>query len=614
MATAIHNVSELQAIQNDPAGSYVLAGNIDASGYNFSPIQNFSGTFDGSGYAISGLHISVTPSAGIYSYLGLFGSNSGLVENVGLVGESVTGGDLGNGFGEFVGGLVGVNYGTITRCYTAGSITGGDDAYVGGLVGYNFQAPISESFSLANVTVGDSSFFTTAKAGGLVGASNGSIENSFAMGDVHGGAGSSLGGLVGTESGVFYSYATGAVTGGPNSFVGGLVGDGIGLVYSYATGSSTGGTGSQVGALGGAYNTFGYPNASYNVLDSATSLTEGQLKSGLPAGFDPSIWGISSLINRGFPYLAGTLSVNHPPVAVSDFSFAQKGQLLTVDGAHGVLANDFDADHDVLRVTSVNDLTSSVGTSIAGVYGTLTLYADGRYTYLPRKDLVIASNYVADRFSYSVEDGHGGTAPGTLIVETLSQHASKTGYVPEPPHLATYATEAKNGATDFFDFNGGHLIEEHSGGTVSWRNNNPGNITYVGQKAAIGFYDSPNNHRVFCIFATYADGVNAAIRLLKTSIYNSHTIDDAMAIWTGDSGQALVGYQQKVDKYSGFAGSTIVGSLDDAQLYTLVTKGIQQAEIFKPGTVTYGDGGSAASAVLDTSAHNHAPHVADFWV
>ena len=34
-----------------------------------------------------------------------------------------------------------------------------------------------------------------------------------------------------------------------------------------------------------------------------TGLTTQQLKSGLPAGFDPNIWGQSPNINDGYPYL-----------------------------------------------------------------------------------------------------------------------------------------------------------------------------------------------------------------------------------------------------------------------------------------------------------------------
>jgi hypothetical protein len=40
-----------------------------------------------------------------------------------------------------------------------------------------------------------------------------------------------------------------------------------------------------------------------------TGLTSQQLKSGLPAGFDPCIWAEDKKINNGFPYL-----IANPPV------------------------------------------------------------------------------------------------------------------------------------------------------------------------------------------------------------------------------------------------------------------------------------------------------------
>src|SRR5207244_2010098 len=51
----INNISDLQAIQNNPSGSYVLGANIDAVGFYFSSIADFSGVLDGQGYSIDNL-------------------------------------------------------------------------------------------------------------------------------------------------------------------------------------------------------------------------------------------------------------------------------------------------------------------------------------------------------------------------------------------------------------------------------------------------------------------------------------------------------------------------------------------------------------------------------
>jgi len=69
----------------------------------------FSGIFDGSGHTISNLTIN-RPAT---DYVGLFGitSAASAIWNVGLIGGGVSG-------ANYVGGLVGGNYGTVSNSYT----------------------------------------------------------------------------------------------------------------------------------------------------------------------------------------------------------------------------------------------------------------------------------------------------------------------------------------------------------------------------------------------------------------------------------------------------------------------------------------------------------------
>ncbi|OOC13523.1 hypothetical protein BM451_10930, partial [Dickeya dadantii] len=65
-----------------------------------------------------------------------------------------------------------------------------------------------------------------------------------------------------------------------------------------------------------------------------------------------------------------------------------------------VLANDSDVDGDSLTVTA-----ATVG------HGTVVINANGTLTYTP------AANYNgSDTISYTVSDGHGGTATATVAV------------------------------------------------------------------------------------------------------------------------------------------------------------------------------------------------------
>jgi len=102
----------------------------------------------------------------------------------GLIGESYGevelcrfSGNVGGGYN--VGGLVGLNEGTVLNCSAAGDVTG-LRYYTGGLVGKNeYGRSISRSFSASNVT-GETSI------GGLVGLNEGEILNCYATGSVDG--------------------------------------------------------------------------------------------------------------------------------------------------------------------------------------------------------------------------------------------------------------------------------------------------------------------------------------------------------------------------------------------------------------------------------------------
>jgi parallel beta-helix repeat protein len=238
----IHDVWELQAMKYDLTAHYALANDIDASvtaswnlGEGFEPIATFgiefSGSLDGRGYAITGLIIN-RPTQNIvgmicYAYDseirniclldaditgnspvgGLVGLNYGTIVNC-----QVTGSVMGTDWG--VGGLVGENYGSITYSHSSASVSTGQDT-AGGLVGANYgSGSISKCYATGHVSV------TIDTVGGLVGLNSGAIDNSFASGDV---VGSVAGGLVGHTSGsISRSYSTGTVTGAV--LTGGLVG------------------------------------------------------------------------------------------------------------------------------------------------------------------------------------------------------------------------------------------------------------------------------------------------------------------------------------------------------------------------------------------------------
>ncbi|MDB5814683.1 MAG: hypothetical protein JWN23_1800, partial [Rhodocyclales bacterium] len=116
-----------------------------------------------------------------------------------------------------------------------------------------------------------------------------------------------------------------------------------------------------------------------------------------------------------------TISVlNHAPVAVADTKAATEDVAVTTTALTGVLANDTDADvGDTKTVSAVSFSTTAgtVGSALAGTYGTLTLAADGSYTYLANKsaaEALKAGQTATEAFNYTVKDAAGASSATTL--------------------------------------------------------------------------------------------------------------------------------------------------------------------------------------------------------
>ena len=307
------------------SGNYVLGADIAASGTStwnsnsgFSPIgasaaATFTGVFDGLGHTVTGLTISRSTTF----YVGLFGymGSAGVVKNVGLLSNSVTGlqsvgglagrsdGTISNSYAtgsvsgsQRVGGLVGRSDGTISSSYATGTVTASTTS-VGGLAGSMATGTISSSYATATVT--------GPNAGGLVGVQDsGAITSSYATGAVTGNLSGAYytGGLVGkggatTASTITSSYATGAVSATGN-FTGGLVGGfavGGSVSTSYATGAVTG-TGTHSGGLVGAF-VLGAGTISNSYATGAVS--GGNYRGGLLGGTAAGAYAISNTYATG---------------------------------------------------------------------------------------------------------------------------------------------------------------------------------------------------------------------------------------------------------------------------------------------------------------------------
>jgi hypothetical protein len=223
-AMEISNYAELKAFANEVNNNgrtdlnAILTADIVADDEAWTPIGNitnyYEGIFDGDGHKIIGL---TTPSD-YGGYAGLFNrvAEGGVIQNVGLEGGKIKG-------NEYVGGIAGLNFGTIQNCYNTSDVNGGE-INVGGIVGQSFGT-VQNCYNTATVK-GESC------VGGIVGENwNGTVKNCYNLGKVNGK--DNVGGIAGNndctetdkKSNIINCYNTGAVTATVGSaYVGGIVG------------------------------------------------------------------------------------------------------------------------------------------------------------------------------------------------------------------------------------------------------------------------------------------------------------------------------------------------------------------------------------------------------
>jgi hypothetical protein len=205
----VSDLKELLAFGQDDSLRFRLKSDLDLGAATNFYIPYLAGEFDGNGHKISGLSLDLdsVSAVGLFGYLAPGGEVTGLaVENASIAGNSGIGGIVGLNYGSVsnscfagtitaedddVGGLAGDNVGSISSCYSTGSVTGKD--YVGGLVGWN-EGDVNDSYST-------SSLIGNRRVGGLLGYNReGTVSMCYATGNMT--AEACHGGLVCTNSGI----------------------------------------------------------------------------------------------------------------------------------------------------------------------------------------------------------------------------------------------------------------------------------------------------------------------------------------------------------------------------------------------------------------------------
>ena len=123
----------------------------------------------------------------------------------------------------------------------------------------------------------------------------------------------------------------------------------------------------------------------------------------------------------------GTITDNSPPVAVDDTNTVTQGSTLTVanGNAKDVLVNDTDSNSDALTATAIRTgaegdagASGTIGQALPGIYGALTLNADGSYTYVASAQQP-TNTLLSETFTYTASDGNGGADTAEIVITVL---------------------------------------------------------------------------------------------------------------------------------------------------------------------------------------------------
>ena len=179
----IYTQEDLAGIASGSSGKYYKLANDITLTSDWVPIVSFSGTLDGGGYTIRGLNVpgSSTPNLG-----GIVNSlkAGATIKNLNVI-SSVTSNFVNS---PRVGGIVGINEGTVENCTFSGSVTGSkmqfaDNGAIGGIVGLNQSGTITGCINNADVSgQGRDRLFV----GGITGSNHGTLANCTNTGTIRG--------------------------------------------------------------------------------------------------------------------------------------------------------------------------------------------------------------------------------------------------------------------------------------------------------------------------------------------------------------------------------------------------------------------------------------------
>lgn len=184
--------------------------------------------------------------------------------------------------------------------------------------------------------------------------------------------------------------------------------------------------------------------------------------------------------------------------------------------------------------------------------------------------------------NYFLAESFSVTDSGIKITsdnQTVSVTTNNTSNIIASANASNFSGAEKSGNDTIYILKNGDKVKR-SGGTVAWRNNNPGNIIksdFAMKNGAIG------SSGRWAVFPDEQTGLTAITKLLKTDGYINLSISKAINKWApvGD-GNNPDAYAKHVSEMTGLNVNDVIKNLSDADLIN-IARAIQKVEGWKPG-------------------------------
>ena len=161
---------------------------------------------------------------------------------------------------------------------------------------------------------------------------------------------------------------------------------------------------------------------------------------------------------------------------------------------------------------------------------------------------------------------HAQQLPGYIMATRIKPHVVET-------------TAIKNGVR-YVMSNGDHI--ERRGGTIAWRNNNPGCIRYSAHAIELGATGKANG---FAVFPDEETGTRAIASLLRSDSYLNLTIGAAITKYAPPHENDTQNYINNVCRMTGLSNKLRICDLNSEQM-VYVVNAIRTIEGWREGTET----------------------------